>query len=140
VPVTYENWIDIDWAQIKKDFDLSLARHEEHVFYHGTTETQTMLTTDKILDEAADTFRKRFPVYGKNAPKIGGAMAAMFPEGITLRTPEDFTRFYLLIMVITKLSRYVNNFTNGGHKDSLVDAAVYAAMLQSEDENGKEGT
>lgn len=99
-----------------------------------------MRTTDKILEKGAAVFRERFPVYGANAPKIGNAMHGLFPDGITLHSPEAFTRFYLLMMNIVKTSRYANNFNNGGHADSAIDAAVYMAMLQSTDDelNGKE--
>ena len=93
-----------------------------------------MDSTPDILERAANTFRERRLIYGRNAPKIGAAMQALFPEGLQATTAKDFTRLYLLYMVVVKLSRYVNNFNNGGHADSLIDAAVYAAMLQAVDE------
>jgi hypothetical protein len=93
-----------------------------------------MDNTDKILERGAQVFRERRPIYGRNAPKIGRALQAMFPEGLTLTTAEDFTRFYLFQMQLVKQSRYANNFLKGGHADSMVDTCVYAAMLQATDE------
>jgi hypothetical protein len=93
-----------------------------------------MHTTDAVLERAATTFKERIPVYGNNAPKVGNALLALFPDGVTLRTAEDFTRMYLFMMLIAKEGRYANNFTNKGHADSLIDIAVFAAMLHSTDE------
>jgi hypothetical protein len=88
-----------------------------------------------ILEEAIATYTQRRAVYGNNGPKLGHAMAAMFPDGITLHTPKDFERFYLYMMQVVKLSRYCNNFSDGGHKDSATDNIVYAALLQAADED-----
>jgi hypothetical protein len=98
-------------------------------------------TTDQVLDDAARTYRERHPIYGRNWHKVGGALAAMFPEGITLRTPEDFTRFYLFVLQIMKQTRYAHNFASGGHSDSALDTVVYSAMLAAIDEeiNGSKG-
>jgi hypothetical protein len=92
------------------------------------------MTADEILEAAVATYRERRAVYGNNGPKLGNAMAAMFPEGITLQTPKDFERFYLYTMQVVKLSRYCNNFASGGHKDSVTDNIVYAALLEAADE------
>jgi hypothetical protein len=54
----------------------------------------------------------------------------MFPDGIELREPEDFTRFALFLQAHGKLVRYASRFTQGGHNDSLDDTAVYAQILK----------
>jgi hypothetical protein len=92
-----------------------------------------MHTTDAILERAAALFKERIPVYGNNAPKVGNALLALFPDGVTLRTAEDFTRMYLFMMLVVKAGRYANNF-HKGHADSLMDMTVFAAMLLSIDE------
>jgi hypothetical protein len=91
-------------------------------------------TTDAILEAAANTYRERHPIYGRNWHKVGGVLAAMFPEGITLKEPEDFTRFYLFVLQVMKQTRYANNFASGGHPDSALDTAVYSALLLAVDE------
>ena len=96
-------------------------------------------TTDQILEAAANTYRERHPIYGRNWHKVGAAMAAMFPDGLTLNTPNDFTRFYLFTLQIMKQTRYANNFASGGHPDSALDNSVYSALLLAVDEEIKDG-
>jgi hypothetical protein len=91
------------------------------------------VSADKILQAAAATFAERNKVYGDNWTKIGSAMQALFPDGITLVTAEDHVRFYYLLSVVQKLTRYSNNFATGGHQDSIHDVVVYSAMLEDFD-------
>jgi hypothetical protein len=93
-----------------------------------------MRSAADILCAAAATYVERHKVYGKNWPKIACMLQAMFPDGITLRTEEDFTRFYFLVSIVQKLTRYGNNFSNGGHYDSALDISVYAAMMAATDD------
>ena len=95
-------------------------------------------TTNEILEAAAATYKERHPIYGRNWFKVGGALAAMFPSGITLHTPEDFARFYLFTLQVMKQTRYANNFASGGHADSMLDTSVYSALLLAVDEEIKE--
>lgn len=82
-----------------------------------------------ILDDMSDTFRERNKVYGDNYKRVGDVMAALFPNGVVLRTPEDFNRWHLFELKIVKLTRFaVSGLT---HKDSIHDDAVYAAMVES---------
>jgi hypothetical protein len=85
-------------------------------------------TAADILDEAAATFRERNAVYKDNATVVGRVMAALFPNGVKLETPEDHHFYHLFELAIVKLTR----FTQSGmkHQDSIHDLAVYAAMLQ----------
>lgn len=87
-----------------------------------------------ILVEGGKTFIERHKVYGNNFLKVGGMCVAMFPDGLILRTAEDFIRFELLMMKIVKQSRYAENFSKGGHADSIHDDMVYSAMLEHVDE------
>jgi hypothetical protein len=58
----------------------------------------------------------------------------MFPEGVELSTPSDFTRFALFCQAHGKLIRYAARFAQGGHPDSLDDASVYSQLLKFVDE------
>ena len=59
-------------------------------------------------------------------------MLALFPNGVQLKTEEDFGRWGVFSTIIGKMHRYAVNFDKG-HDDSLRDAIVYAAMLRELD-------
>ena len=80
-----------------------------------------------------DTIMEREGQYGAGPLTVGGALASIFPEGVTLRTPEDFARFFYLTMVQMKLSRYANAFHEGS-PDSSHDGANYFKLLELFDE------
>lgn len=90
---------------------------------------------EEILTEAANTFAERDKQYGNNYLVIGEALAALLPNGIMLKTPEDFNRFHLWLMCVAKVSRYGKNLSKGGHQDSIHDNIVYGAMLEAFDAN-----
>lgn len=92
------------------------------------------MNADKLLEEAAKTFREKNKVYGDNYKRVGEMMAGMFPAGVTLKTAHDWNRMHILLLCIVKLTRYAVNWEKG-HKDSVHDLAVYAAMLESIDED-----
>lgn len=91
-------------------------------------------TVDELLRDAADLFMQRNAVYGDNFMRVGPALAALFPGPVELRTAEDHARYYIYIHMMTKMSRYAQNFAKGGHADSVKDITVYAAILQHIDE------
>ncbi len=92
-----------------------------------------MATLTKALTEALRTHEEREATYGPGGHlRLGAAMAAMFPEGLLLESPEDFARYYLLEMVVAKANRYATNWHDGGHRDSAHDAAIYALLLEAE--------
>lgn len=82
-----------------------------------------------ILADMAETFRERNKVYGDNYKRVGDVMVALFPEGVELKTQEDFNTWHLFELMIVKLTRFANS--NLTHVDSIHDCAVYAAMVQS---------
>lgn len=94
-----------------------------------------MKTAADFLEDCAKTFRERNAVYGNNYLNVGNALAAMFPDGITLKTPEDHNRFHIFVLMVVKMTRYANNWNIGGHADSMHDNTVYSAMLESIDAN-----
>lgn len=95
------------------------------------------MSADKILADAAKTFRDRHKVYGDNYKRVGAATQALFPDGVTLKTSNDHDRFHILSLIMVKLSRYCVNWEKGGHPDSIHDAAVYCAMLEDIDKRSK---
>lgn len=84
---------------------------------------------DEILQRAADTFRQRNAIYGDNWKNFGNVMAAMFPNGITLKGSEDFARWHLFEIAMVKNTRFANSGLT--HKDSTHDNTVYHAMIES---------
>lgn len=91
------------------------------------------MNAGQILKDAGKTFEDRHKVYGDNYKKVGAVMAALFPEGLMLRTEDDHNRFHIFMLQVVKMTRYVENWDNGGHEDSMLDLAVYAAMQNSID-------
>ena len=90
------------------------------------------MNASDILNQAADTFRERNAMYRENWKDVGATLAALFPGGIMLKTPQDHTRFHFVMLMVVKISRYANMWDNP-HQDSMRDLAVYAAMLESFD-------
>lgn len=85
------------------------------------------------LAEMAEIYKDRAGTYGECYITVGNVMAVLFPDGVVLKTEDDFRRFHLFEWAIGKIVRYTSNWENGGHKDSLDDAAVYLAILSNED-------
>lgn len=83
----------------------------------------------EILRSAAGTYEARNAVYGDNYKNVGNVMAALFPNGVNLGTPEQFNQWHLLELMVVKLTRFANSGLE--HEDSIHDAQVYGAMVQS---------
>lgn len=97
-----------------------------------------MKTADEFLSGGAEIFKQRNSVYGNNYLNVGKCFVGLFPEGVQLKTADDFNRFHIFMLAVVKLTRYANNWSVGGHLDSSDDAMVYMAMLSSIDEEIKE--
>jgi len=82
----------------------------------------------------AELREQRQRIYGDHFLGKGALLLALFPEGLVLRTEEDFTRAANLFQTIDKMARYCVNFTNGGHPDSLDDLSVYSQIQAYIDE------
>lgn len=96
-----------------------------------------MLFVPQELREKAALYEERNVIYGDNYKRFGPIMALLFPNGLTLNTPDDFNRYGVFVQVAAKLTRYAENFTRGGHIDSLDDTAVYSMMLKELDVEAK---
>lgn len=88
----------------------------------------------QLLAEASSTYKAKNATYGDNYLRVGNALAALFPEGVTLKTPDDFNRFHIFALMVVKQSRYCVNWNSGGHQDSVHDNTVYSAILEEIDE------
>jgi hypothetical protein len=89
-----------------------------------------MKTVPDILRDCADTYEQRNKLYGDNYKKFGRVMMAVFPNGLVLAGEDDFNRLGIFIQCVSKLTRYSEMLTRGGHQDSAHDLSVYAAMLE----------
>jgi hypothetical protein len=87
------------------------------------------LRADKIMEEAAATFRERNKMYGDNWKVVGRVMKALFPKGMKLATETDFVKLHLIDWMVGKLSRLA--FSKLTHIDSIHDLVVYGAMLEA---------
>jgi hypothetical protein len=101
----------------------------------GDVEAKDMaaLSVPERLAKLGDIYRERNKVYKDTDKKFGRIMVAMFPDGLSLKTEEDFSRVGLYLHVVDKVSRYGSQFSAGGHQDSLNDTSVYSQMLQELD-------
>lgn len=86
-------------------------------------------TVPELLRSMANTFEERNAGYKDNFKVVGAVMEALFPNGVELKTADDYNRWHLFELMIVKMTR----FTNSGltHKDSIHDSAIYAAMVES---------
>jgi hypothetical protein len=92
------------------------------------------LTVADMLEKLGDLYRQRNSLYGDNYKRTGRRMLGYFPDGIHLRTQEDFNRFSLFVHMDGKMSRYAQAMLRGeGHVDSLDDLSVYSQMQQEVD-------
>jgi len=85
------------------------------------------------LKRLGDVYRERNAAYGDDYKLHGIIMTGLFPDGVQLKTVDDFNRFAIVKEMATKLARYAKNFHNGGHEDSLNDISVYGQMEQELD-------
>jgi len=85
-----------------------------------------------------DVYHARNMEYGSSYKRFGNILLALFPAGIHIKEEMDGTRVAILLWILSKLDRYVSNFENGGHPDSLDDMAVYAMMLKEIDDDERQ--
>lgn len=90
----------------------------------------------KALEKAAALYRQRNAQYGDSYKCFGPFMRSLMQK-VVLESDSDFARFAILTFIAAKLNRYANNFSKGGHEDSLEDISVYCHMLQELDNDLK---
>lgn len=94
----------------------------------GPTPESIAKTAADILEQAGATFRERNAVYKDNAVLVGNVMAALFPDGVQIKTAQDHHMYHLFELIIVKLTRFANSGLK--HTDSIHDAVVYSAMCE----------
>lgn len=99
----------------------------------STNSSSALKSPDQILLDGAETYAVKNAEYGDNFRLFPRVMVALFPEGITLRTYEDWMRMQFFLLKVVKLTRYTQNIDAGGHPDSIHDDMVYSAMLEAVD-------
>lgn len=99
-------------------------------FFASRAEDEAVPSVPEIMAEAAETFKQRNALYGDSYKHFHEVMQVLFPEGLTLKTDDEWRRFGILFYLIGKVVRYCNNFTEGGHVDSAHDSGVYSFMLE----------
>jgi hypothetical protein len=87
---------------------------------------------DVLMQSGASTYRARNKVYGDSYHRHGQVMKALYPQGVELKTIEDFNRFGIVNMLVSKITRYAND-PSLGHIDSIHDMGVYSFMLEELD-------
>lgn len=85
-------------------------------------------TVPDILRSAAATFEGRNASYGSNYLNVAPVMRALFPQGVPKDLPLQ-TEWHLFELLVVKLTRLANS--NLTHLDSIHDAIVYGAMIES---------
>lgn len=91
----------------------------------------------QALADLGKLYEDRNAQYGSNYKFFGYVLSGMFPDGITLKTPEQFNRFALFLNVVHKCTRYARAMPDEGHADSCDDICVYSAMLNEVDQEPK---
>lgn len=82
----------------------------------------------EVLRNMAATAEERGKVYGHNFYKVAPMVAALFPDGVPQHLIVDH-RWHLFELILVKLSRFATSELT--HVDSIHDAAVYAAIIES---------
>ena len=93
-----------------------------------------MASVPEKLEALGKLYADRNRAYGNNYKLYGAIAAALFPNGITLKTEEEFNRFALFSHCLDKFTRYARSMPKRGLPDNLDDIAVYAQMLSETDE------
>lgn len=95
----------------------------------------------EALRKAAEIYEERNKLYGDNYKTFGNVWLALFPDGISTTSAQNplsaCNRLGIMVQIVAKMTRYANNFNNGGHDDSLQDLVVYATMLRELDNEVK---
>ena len=90
------------------------------------------MKASECMKAALKTFEERASVYGDSYTRHGEVMAALFPDGVHLSTQDDYNRFGILNMQVSKLIRYTQSW-NDRHIDSSHDMGVYCFMQEELD-------
>lgn len=82
------------------------------------------MKANECMAAALKTYEERGKQYGDSYIRHGLVMRALFPNDVILKTEEDWQRFGVLNMIVSKLVRYTMNW-KAPHVDSIHDMGVY---------------
>lgn len=100
------------------------------------TEEMSYVTAQML--EKAKLFQDRAAVYGDNYHRFGPIMKLLLNgQKINTEDSQEVARLGILVQIVSKVTRYAENFSKGGHDDSLDDMAVYSMMLKELDHRFK---
>lgn len=85
-------------------------------------------TPGDVMEQMAATFRERNAEYKDNFKMVGPVMKLFFPEGAPVELLGAH-QFHLFELMVVKMSRFA--ISGLKHQDSIHDAGVYAAMIES---------
>lgn len=86
------------------------------------------------LLKKAKLYGDRYAVYGDNYHRFGPIFSLLMEtQKLECLSTHDMARLGVLVQLVSKLTRYCENFNRGGHDDSLDDMAVYSMMLKELD-------
>jgi len=89
----------------------------------------------KELRTKADLYKQRNAIYGDNYHRFGPIFSLLMEnQSLNVKSTHDMARLGVLVQLVSKITRYAENFNRGGHDDSLDDIAVYAMMLKELDQ------
>jgi len=86
-----------------------------------------MSTVEEILAKATETYSDRTLKYKNTWRPVADITKILYPNGITLKTSDDYAKFHILQWVIGKLVRYVQG---NDDPDSIHDCGVYSFILE----------
>ena len=99
-------------------------------------DSRCTVSVPERLRAAAAIFEERNALYQDDYKASGTLMRGLFPNGLGDGdlTNAELARLSMVCKMAQKLARYCANLQRGGHKDSLMDLAVYAVMTSQLDD------
>lgn len=93
------------------------------------------------LHKKAELYEQRNALYGDNYKRFGPILSLILAgQRLDTADAQQMNRLGTLVQIIAKVTRYGENFTRGGHEDSLDDIAVYSMMLKELDATATQDT
>jgi hypothetical protein len=82
----------------------------------------------------AGLYEQRSKVYGDNYKRFGPVLSLLLAgQQIDTTDFNQMNRLGVFIQIVSKMTRYGENFTRGGHDDTLDDISVYSIMQKELD-------
>ena len=85
-------------------------------------------TVPEIMKANADLYRQRNKNYKDGYKNFGRVMMGLYPDGLTLKTEEEFNKLGVFVMIVSKVMRIASSDMEP--TDNVDDLQVYAAMLK----------